>query len=124
METPLGVDERVDQRGLGHRVPPDEGDHPIEVVDADVAGSHHRRPQEVAQHQPGALVELLAEPRLDVGDALAPPVRVVGLEAHEHADLLSRGAEARAERTDERERDRPQFDRSHHRHAASPGVRK
>ena len=74
----LGVQEGVDQRGLRHRVAADARQDAIEIVRRDVAGREQRREQEIAEHQPGAVVELLGIAGVGARHALAPTLRVVG----------------------------------------------
>ena len=84
-----------------------------------ISGAHFRhecRDQEVPQDQPGALVELLAEAWVRARDALAPSLRLVGLDANEHADLLGLDPEARPEGSHQRKPDEPQLRGSNDRH--------
>ena len=73
-------------------------------------GVHVPRPEqqwreEVAEHEPCPLVELAAEVRLRVGDALPPALGVIGLHADQDAALVGHLAEAGPEGPDERQLD-------------------
>src|SRR5206468_1757675 len=95
--------------------------HSIEVLGPDVARSEERRSQELLDHDPGALVELLTEPRIGPRHAFPPPLGVVGLDARQDADLLGFHAERGPERAHEGQADEPQLDRADARHTSSAG---
>ena len=115
----LGVQERVDQRGLGHRVAAHARQDAIEVVGRDVTRGEQRREQEPAEDEPRAVVELLRIPGIRAGHAFAPSFRVVGDHADQHARLVGLLAEARPERPDERDAHGAELDGADERHAGS-----
>ena len=112
------------KRRLGHRVPTDDAREASSR--SSIATSPARRSagaEMVADHEPGPVVELLAVAGLDVGDALPPPLRLVGLDPDEDAHLRRRRPEAGAERSHQRQPDQPQLDAAHGAHGDGSRAR-
>jgi hypothetical protein len=100
----------------------DPGERPLGALDVGRVRTEQCGREEVPQHDPGAVVELLAEVRPHVGDALAPALGVVGLHPHDDAALLAHLPEAGPERANERQFHEEQLDGADPVHSFTPGT--
>src|SRR5207342_2922836 len=108
------------QRGLRHRVAPDEAEGVLDRLRRYVRFGQERGAEGVPEQEPGALRPL---PRVAgegvVGHALAPPLALVQRDPGENAHLRARGPERGPERPDQRQLDDPKIDPADHEDAPS-----
>ena len=107
----LRVEDGELEGGLGHRVARDGREQRVQPVGRHVGGGEHPRDDEPSEHVVRAVHVLLGVAGIGEGDALAPALTLVGANVHEEDVALGEGAERRAERRDEGQRDPAQLDR-------------
>ena len=123
LRTELDVQDRVDEGRLGHPVAAPRREGTAERGDGEVAGREQGWAQERGDDLPGAAVPLRAEVGLDVGDALAPALGLVRLDADEDAFLPRGDAHRRPEGTDERQPDEAELEPADGRHTVPSAGR-
>src|SRR5207342_2336095 len=112
------------QRGLRHRVAPDEAEGVLDRLRRYVRFGQERGAEGVPEQEPGTLRPL---PRVAgegvVGHALAPPLGLVQRDPSEDAHLRARGPERGSEGPDQRQLDDPKIDPGDHEDAHAPSAR-
>ena len=103
-------------------MPTDPGERPLGALDVARFRIEQRGCEEFPQHDPGAVVELLAEVGPHVGDALPPSLGIVGLHPHDDATLLAHLPEAGSERANERQLHEEQLDGADPLHSLALGT--
>ena len=120
----LGVQHRVHEGRLRHRVAPDEAEDIVQRLRRYLRLVEQGGREERLDRTPGALVPLRTEVGLDVGDAFTPSLGVVGLDPDQDAFLARRDPERGSERPHERQPDQPELDATDRGHRAASSFAK
>ena len=109
-----------DSVALAIGLPRTKREHAVELLRPRVAGPEERRREEVPQHQPRSLVELLRVPGSGPATHSPHPSASSRLDADEDASFSVSSPNARPEGANEGKRDQAELDRSNDGHADPP----